>query len=180
VRAGPHGLSCTHHRAAEGSNEHEQAPVHRPRDCRPRLHRRRGRGCSSSSKGSTSSSTVGAANAAASSAATTPSPTTATSAAAATSLDLSGKWSGHYGGSFTGTFSLNWQQSSGSLTGNISISNPSQNLSLTGTLTGTTISFGTVGGQAITYTGTASANSMSGTYSVAGRAAGNWSASKSG
>jgi hypothetical protein len=75
---------------------------------------------------------------------------------------------------------LNWQQSGSSLTGSIMISNPSQTLNLTGTLSGTTITFGTVGSLAITYTGTESGGtSMSGTYSVGGQGGNPWSASKS-
>jgi hypothetical protein len=147
-------------------------------------------GCSSSStKATTASSIVNAISAALSSAvaestaaATTPSSPSASSSASsaeATSLDLSGKWSGQYGGSYQGTFNLNWQQTGASLAGTIAISSPPQTLSLNGTLNGTTITFGTVGSLAITYTGTASASSMSGTYSVGGQNAGSWSASKS-
>ena len=82
-----------------------------------------------------------------------PSSTTPPSAAAA--LDLSGHWSGQYTGSYQGTFMLSWQQSGNSLTGTIQLSNPAQSLPLTGDLNGTTITFGTVGSLAITYTGTA-------------------------
>jgi hypothetical protein len=45
---------------------------------------------------------------------------------------------------------------------------------------GDAISFGTVGsGTAITYSGTVSGNSMSGTYKVNGQGGGPWSATKS-
>lgn len=50
---------------------------------------------------------------------------------------------------------------------------------LTGTVSGSTISFGTVGSQAVTYSGTVSGSSMSGTYQVGGQPGGNWSATKS-
>jgi hypothetical protein len=108
---------------------------------------------------------------------TTPSP--AGSSSPATSLDLSGSWSGTYGGGYSGTFKLTWEQSAGKLTGTIVISDPATTAQLDGTLKGTTITFGTVGGLAVTYTGTASTAGMSGTYSVGGKAAGTWSATKS-
>ncbi len=95
---------------------------------------------------------------------------------------LAGKWSGTYSGSYNGTFKLNWRQTGSHLHGTITISNPGSTLPINGTVNGTAISFGTVGSTAITYTGTLSGNSMSGTYKVAGANAstgGPWSASKS-
>jgi hypothetical protein len=95
---------------------------------------------------------------------------------------LSGKWSGNYSGSYNGTFKLNWHQSGSHLHGTITISNPGNTLPINGTVNGTAISFGTVGSTAITYTGTVSGNSMSGTYKVAaanGSTGGPWSAAKS-
>ncbi len=109
-----------------------------------------------------------------------PSATAAATAAAAT--ELSGKWSGQYSGSYQGTFILNWRQSESRLTGRISISAPPGTLTIHGTVVGGTIRFGTVGGMAITYSGTVSGNSMSGTYHVGaagGSAGGPWSASRS-
>jgi hypothetical protein len=47
---------------------------------------------------------------------------------------------------------------------------------LTGTVNGGAITFGTVGSTAITYTGTVSGNTMSGTYEVAGSQHGSWDA----
>jgi hypothetical protein len=43
---------------------------------------------------------------------------------------------------------------------------------------GGSIQFGTLGSTAITYSGTVSGSSMSGTYKVGGAQGGNWSASK--
>ena len=95
---------------------------------------------------------------------------------------LSGKWSGNYSGSYNGTFKLSWHQSGSHLRGTITISNQRSTLPINGTVNGTAITFGTVGSMAITYTGTVTGNSMSGTYKVAtanGSAGGPWSASKS-
>jgi hypothetical protein len=68
------------------------------------------------------------------------------------------------------------------LHGTITISNPESRLPINGTVHGTAISYGTVGSMAITYTGSVSGHSMSGTYKVAtanGSTGGPWSASKS-
>jgi hypothetical protein len=102
---------------------------------------------------------------------------TKTSAPAASSL--SGTWSGQYSGSYSGTFTLHWTQSGTHLHGTITISNPHSRLPINGTVNGNAIRFGTVGGPGITYSGTVSGNSMSGTYQVAGHAGGPWSATKS-
>ena len=97
---------------------------------------------------------------------------------------LSGKWSGTYSGTFTGTFKLTWQQSGHNLGGSITISGFNNvPTSINGTAQGTAIRFGTVGSEAITYTGSVSAKSMSGTWKIqaAGRSmgGGSWNASKS-
>ncbi len=105
-------------------------------------------------------------------------PTTPATSAAA-SVDLSGSWSGQYSGAFVGTFKLSWQQTGSSLNGTITLSDPPQTLSLNGTVSGSKISFGTVGSEAITYSGSVSGNSMSGSYQVGGKPGGSWSASKS-
>lgn len=105
----------------------------------------------------------------------------APSAPKATSA-LSGRWSGHYSGAYLGTFKLSWHQSGSHLHGRITISNPESTLPINGTVNGTAITFGTVGSTAITYTGTVSGNSMSGSYKVQGAngsTGGPWSASKS-
>ena len=98
-----------------------------------------------------------------------------------TTSALSGKWSGRYSGSYNGTFKLRWRESGSALHGTITISNPLSTLAINGTVTGSSIKFGTVGSTAITYTGTVSGTSMSGTYQVHGGAAstgGPWNASK--
>jgi hypothetical protein len=102
----------------------------------------------------------------------------ATTTASATESGLSGQWKGQYGGAYNGTFVLRWVQSGSSLSGKITISAPPSTLDVNGTLHGSAITFGTVGSLAITYTGTVSGNSMSGTYHTPG-GGGSWSASKS-
>jgi hypothetical protein len=97
---------------------------------------------------------------------------------------LSGKWSGTYSGSFSGTFKLSWQQSGHNLGGTIMISGFNNvPTSINGTVQGTAIRFGTVGSEAITYSGSVSGKSMSGTWKIqtAGRSmgGGSWNASKS-
>ena len=129
--------------------------------------------CSSSSTSSKTSTTT------ATHAATQPSSAPAASAPAATSGALTGTWNGQYGGSYQGTFVLHWRESGSRLGGHIHISNPATSLPINGHVAGGSIRFGTVGSYAITYSGTVSGNSMSGTYQVGGAQAGNWSASKS-
>jgi len=102
----------------------------------------------------------------------------ATTAATTAAAGLSGSWSGQYSGAFTGTFQLSWQQTGSNLSGTITLST-SGTVPLTGAVNGSKISFGTVGSAAITYSGTVSGNSMSGTYQINGAAGGPWSATKS-
>lgn len=94
---------------------------------------------------------------------------------------MTGTWSGHYSGSYTGTFTLHWRQTGSALNGTIHVSGLGGGATpIHGAVNGNAISFGTVGGgQQITYTGTVSGNSMSGTYKVNGQGGGPWSASKS-
>lgn len=128
-------------------------------------------GCGSSSTTSTSTP------------ATTPAaatPTTSTPVTAPATSGLSGTWSGEYSGAYSGTFILNWTQSGSSLNGNIKISAPPSTLKVNGTLAGSTIQFGTVGSLAITYSGSVSGSSMSGSYTVGGAAGGSWKANKTG
>jgi hypothetical protein len=103
-----------------------------------------------------------------------PAPTTAAAVAAA---DVSGGWSGQYSGVYNGTFTLTWQQTGSAVNGQIVLSSPAHTFTITGNLSGNAITFGAVG--AVTYTGTVSGSSMSGTYQVPGGGGGNWSASKS-
>src|SRR5579859_7324391 len=90
---------------------------------------------------------------------------------------LSGAWSGQYGGAYAGTFKLHWTQSGTNLGGTIHLSAPARALTVRGTLAGNTIRFGTVGSVAITYSGTVSGSSMSGSYSTP-NGGGPWSANK--
>ena len=97
---------------------------------------------------------------------------------------LSGKWSGSYKGAFSGTFRLTWQQSGQNLSGTIMISGfKDVPTSIHGTVEGASIRFGTVGSESITYSGSVSGSSMSGTWKIqaGGRSmgGGSWNASKS-
>ena len=111
----------------------------------------------------------------------TPTPTTTTSTATSTTStgggDLTGTWSGQYSGAYSGTFDLNWQQSGSTLSGTIKLSNPGSTEDINGTVNGSAIKFGTVGGPGITYTGSVSGSSMSGSYQTPG-GGGPWSANK--
>ena len=105
----------------------------------------------------------------------------ATAAAAANSRlaggSLTGTWSGTYSGAYHGTFTLHWTQSRSRLTGTITISSLGR-MNITGSVRGSTIRFGTVGNaNAITYSGSVSGTSMSGTYKTGG-AGGSWRAHK--
>jgi Protein kinase domain len=113
-------------------------------------------------------------------AASAPSPSPATTPASSppNATRLSGRWAGVYGGAYSGTFTLRWRQHGTRLHGTITISNPAAALPINGTVHGTSIRFGTVGSTAITYTGTVSGTSMSGTYRVNGSAGGPWHATK--
>jgi hypothetical protein len=106
-------------------------------------------------------------------------PASATAAAtAAAATGLSGKWSGQYSGAYQGTFALRWRQSGSNVRGTIKISAPASSFAIRGTVVNGTIRFGTVGSMAITYSGTVSGNSMSGSYQVGGSPGGPWSASR--
>ena len=135
----------------------------------------------SSSGGSTAQVTAtqsAKANPAAAPAATAP-------AQSAASSGLSGKWRGQYSGTFQGHFVLRWHQSGSKLSGTITLSAPSRGtVPIHGTVQGGTIKFGTVGSEAITYSGSVSGNSMSGTWQIKGQSGaagggGPWNASKS-
>jgi opacity protein-like surface antigen len=90
---------------------------------------------------------------------------------------LSGTWSGTYSGAYHGTFTLHWKQSGSRLSGTIKLSNPSSKPNISGAVHGTAIRFGTVGSAAITYSGSVSGKSMSGSYKTPG-GGGSWSAHK--
>jgi len=103
---------------------------------------------------------------------------TGSSSNPASSGGLSGSWSGQYSGASEGTFQLTWQQSGSDLSGTIAISDfGGTPIPINGTVNGGKITFGTVGGLAITFTGSTSGNTMSGTYH-APNGDGNWNANK--
>jgi hypothetical protein len=108
-------------------------------------------------------------------ASTTPSSTTPSSATGSTAA-LSGNWSGQYSGANQGTFTLTWQQSGSNLTGTINLAGLGAS-PINGTVSGNTITFGTVGTAAVTYSGTVSGSSMSGTYQSP-TGPGTWTATK--
>ncbi|HEY2437448.1 MAG TPA: VWD domain-containing protein, partial [Solirubrobacteraceae bacterium] len=93
-------------------------------------------------------------------------------------VDLSGRWSGEYGGAYHGTFTLNWTQSRSRLNGTIKLSNPRSSLGIRGTVSGRTIRFGNVG--VVAYSGSVIGDSMSGSYLVPTRGGGSWSATRTG
>jgi hypothetical protein len=108
-------------------------------------------------------------------------PTASAAAKPKTTSNLSGTWLGHYGGSYNGTFKLVWHQTGSHLRGTITISNPHGTFPINGIVHGRSIKFGTVGSNAITYKGTVSGTSMSGTFQVnfgAASAGGLWRATK--
>lgn len=129
-------------------------------------------GCGGSSNSSNSTSAAAGTTTAAATTAATP-----TSTASTAGGDLTGSWSGQYSGAYSGTFELNWQQSGSTLTGTIKLSNPGSTEDINGTVNGSAIKFGTVGGPGITYTGSVSGSSMSGSYQTPG-GGGPWSANK--
>ncbi len=97
--------------------------------------------------------------------------------AAKAASSLTGTWSGKYGGAYHGTFTLHWKQKGSRLSGRIQLSATRAPVSVRGTVHGSTIRFGTVGTSAITYSGTVSGKSMSGSYQTPG-GGGSWSAHK--
>ncbi|HXD71925.1 MAG TPA: hypothetical protein VN615_18800 [Gaiellales bacterium] len=130
--------------------------------------------CGGSGGGGSSSPPASSVPAAVSTPTTTQSTTTTTT----TTSDggLSGKWTGAYSGTFDGTFVLNWTQSGSALSGTIKLSTGGTD-NVNGTVDGSSIKFGTVGGDAVHYTGSVSGDSMSGSYSTAA-GGGSWSAHK--
>jgi hypothetical protein len=105
-------------------------------------------------------------------------------AQAAANSGLSGKWRGQYSGAYQGHFVLRWHQSGSRLNGTITLSTPARGtVPIHGTVQDSTIKFGTVGSEAITYSGSVSGSSMSGTWQIKGpngaAGGGPWSASRS-
>jgi hypothetical protein len=133
-------------------------------------------GCGSSNKSTTT--TPATANPSVTSPTTSATQSSTSSTPSVATGGVSGTWSGQYGGAYQGTFTLTWQQSGSNLSGTIKLSAPASSLGIHGTLSGGAIRFGTVGSVAITYSGSVSGNSMSGTYQVNGSTGGSWSATK--
>jgi hypothetical protein len=111
-------------------------------------------------------------------------PAASASAQAAVDTGLSGRWRGQYSGVYQGHFVLRWHQSGSRLSGTITLSAPSRGtVPIHGKVQGGTIKFGTVGSEDIIYSGSASGDSMSGTWQIKGPSGpmggGPWSASKS-
>jgi hypothetical protein len=135
--------------------------------------------CSSSPNGSTNTPTPARSKPPAA----PPAVATSTPAAAG----LTGTWSGQYSGTFHGTFNVTWTQSGSNLTGAIKISNKNpdstDDLPIQGTVNGSSITFGTLGAVVaapITYSGSVSGDSMSGTWQMqGGQGSGSWNATKS-
>jgi len=132
--------------------------------------------CGGGGGGGSSSPPASSAPAAVSTPTTTQSTTTTTTQTTTSESGLSGKWTGTYGGTFSGTFVLNWTQSGSKLSGTIKLSTAGTD-NVNGTVDGSSIKFGTVGGDAVHYTGSVSGDSMSGSYSTAA-GGGSWSAHK--
>jgi hypothetical protein len=111
-------------------------------------------------------------------------PATSAPAQGAANSGLSGKWRGQYSGAYQGHFVLRWHQSGSRLNGTITLSTPARGtVPIHGTVQGSTIKFGTVGSEAITYSGSVSGSSMSGTWQIKGpggaAGGGPWNASRS-
>jgi len=116
-------------------------------------------------------------------AATSPSNPGSASSSPPVAGELTGTWSGKYSGAYQGTFTLTWTQAGSKLTGNIDLGSNGGTVPINGTVKGGKITFGTVGSTDITYTGSVSGDSMSGTYKVHGpngtSSGGPWSATRS-
>jgi hypothetical protein len=135
--------------------------------------------CGSSTSGGTPTPGIAqtAPPTAAPTAAPTPTPTAAATLPPAT-VGVTGSWTGKYSGPFNGTFTLTWNQTGSNVDGTINLSSPADMLHISGTLSGSAISFGAVG--VVTYSGTVSGSSMSGSYKdLANGQSGTWSATKS-
>jgi hypothetical protein len=89
---------------------------------------------------------------------------------------LSGTWSGQYSGVFNGTFTLTWTPVGVNFERPHRPSAPAETLGISGNEAGTTLTFGAVG--VVTYTGSVSGSSMSGSYKTPNNSGGSWNASK--
>lgn len=143
-------------------------------------------GCTSSGNGEGSTSTANPSpvtTAPASTAASTPAADTssATSSAPASKDDIAGDWSGTFANTTTGakgTFTVKFTRQGETITGNITINGTDGGAgNITGKLSGNKITFGTITGSTISFEGSFSGNSMSGTYK-AGTDHGTWKATR--
>ena len=98
---------------------------------------------------------------------------------------LAGLWAGEYKSvvpaNADGTFTVVFDGSGSAYTGSIVMAGLCEpDCSITASVTGNTITFGSVGPRAVTYKGTISGDSMSGTYTVGneGQGEGTWTAVK--
>ena len=107
----------------------------------------------------------------------TSAPTATAAPTTAAAGGLSGTWTGSYSGVLNGTFTLTWTQSGSTLSGQIALSDPAQTLGISGNEAGTTLTFGAVG--VVSYSGSVSRSSMSGSYKTPNGSGGSWNASKS-
>jgi hypothetical protein len=89
---------------------------------------------------------------------------------------LAGTWKGHYGGAYSGHFTLTWKQTGSLLHGSITLSSPKGKYGISGSVTKGKIKFGAVGVGA-KYKGKVSGKSMSGTW-TSPQGGGSWSATK--
>jgi hypothetical protein len=114
-------------------------------------------------------------------------PETQTPPPATSSGTVSGTWNGVWESTkfppASGVFQIVWTQSGDQISGTIQVASSTcvPNGTISGSLSGKTITFGTVqGAHTVTYTGAVSGVSMSGTYKApdCGDDAGNWHASK--
>jgi hypothetical protein len=134
-------------------------------------------------------STAAASTAAASTAAATASTKSrasssppASSSRPAAAGNLSGTWTGQYSGASSGNFTLHCTQSGSALSGTVNLETDGISLPIHGTVAGDSIQFGTVGSTGISYQGTVSGNSMSGSYKLTANGTtftGPWTAARS-
>jgi hypothetical protein len=94
----------------------------------------------------------------------------------AATTGLAGKWKGHYGGAYTGQFTIRWRKIGSQLHGSITLSNPQGKYNISGSVRDGKIKFGAVSVGA-KYKGTVRGTSMSGTW-TSPQGGGSWSAHK--
>ncbi len=94
----------------------------------------------------------------------------------AATTGLAGKWKGHYGGAYTGHFTISWRKTGSQLHGTITLSNPQGKYNISGSVRDGKIKFGAVSVGA-KYKGKVRGMSMSGTW-TSPQGGGSWSAHK--